>query len=173
MPYLLINQLIYFAHTQDIHHEYNEFLLISSTSLNFSRIMLCIASSMPVYWRHNDHDSVSNRQPYGCLLNRLFRRRSKKTSKFRVTGFCVGNSPGPVNSPHKGQVTRKMFPFDDVIMLDLYLLRNNHFGYILIEYHVQPPSPESHHGSNWHATKAYYPAYLAQVSLHIVFPIHI
>ena len=28
-------------------------------------------------WRHNDHDSVSNHQPHGCLLNRLFRRRSK------------------------------------------------------------------------------------------------
>ena len=24
----------------------------------------------------------------------------------------------PVNSPHKGSVTRKMFPFDDVIMVD-------------------------------------------------------
>ena len=42
--------------------------------------------------------------------------KSKKTSKLRVTGLCVGNSPGPVNSPHKGPVTRKMFPFDDVIM---------------------------------------------------------
>ena len=30
--------------------------------------------------------------------------------------FVWGNSPGPVNSPHKGPVTRKMFPFDDVIM---------------------------------------------------------
>ena len=40
----------------------------------------------------------------------------KKTSKLRVTGLCVGNSPGAVNSPHKGPVTRKMFPFDDVIM---------------------------------------------------------
>ena len=67
-------------------------------------------------WRHNDHDCVSNHQPRGCLLNRLFRRTSKKTSKLRVTGLCVGNSPGPVNSPHKGPVTRKMFPFDDVIM---------------------------------------------------------
>ena len=67
-------------------------------------------------WRHNDHDGVSNDQPHGCLLNRLFRRRSKKTSKLRVTGLCVGNSPGPVNSPHKGPVPRKMFPFDDVIM---------------------------------------------------------
>ena len=67
-------------------------------------------------WRHNGHDGVSNHQPRGCLLNRLFRRRSKKTPKLRVTGLCVGNSPGPVYSSHKGPVTRKMFPFDDVIM---------------------------------------------------------
>ena len=70
----------------------------------------------PLHWRHNDHDGVSNHQTYGCLLNRLFRRRSKKTSKLCVTDLCVGNSPGPVNSPHKGPVTRKMFPFDDVTM---------------------------------------------------------
>ena len=29
--------------------------------------------------------------------------------------FVWGIHRGPVNSPHKGQVTRKMFPFDDVI----------------------------------------------------------
>ena len=46
-------------------------------------------------WRHNDHDGVSNHQPYGCLLNRLFRRRSKKTSKLRVTGLCVGTGEFP------------------------------------------------------------------------------
>ena len=66
-------------------------------------------------WRRNGHHGVSNHQPYGRLLNRLFGRRSKKTSKLRVTGLCAGNSPGPVNSPHKGPATRKMFPFDDVI----------------------------------------------------------
>ena len=44
--------------------------------------------------RHNGHDSVSNHQPRDCLLNRLFGRRSKKTSKLRVTGLCAGNSPG-------------------------------------------------------------------------------
>ena len=73
-----------------------------------------------LHWRHNDHDSVSNHQPHGCLLNRLFRRRSKKTSKLCVTGLCAGNSPGPVNSLHKGPVTRKMFPFVDVIMICSY-----------------------------------------------------
>ena len=43
-------------------------------------------------WRHNDRDGVSNHQPHECLLNRLFRRRLKKISKFRVTGLCAGNS---------------------------------------------------------------------------------
>ena len=50
-------------------------------------------------WRHNWHDSVPNHQPYDCLLNRLFRRRSKKTSKLRVTGLCAGNSPGTGEFP--------------------------------------------------------------------------
>ena len=50
-------------------------------------------------WRHNVQDSVSNHQPHDCLLNHLFRRRSKKTSKLRVTGLCVGNSPGTGEFP--------------------------------------------------------------------------
>ena len=44
-------------------------------------------------WRHNEHNAVSNHQPYVCLLRRLFRRRSKKKSKLRATGLCAGNSP--------------------------------------------------------------------------------
>ena len=44
-------------------------------------------------WCHNGRDGVSNHQPQHCLLNRLFRSRSKKTSKLRVTGLCAGNSP--------------------------------------------------------------------------------
>ena len=46
-----------------------------------------------VQWRHNERDGVSNHQPHDCLFNRLFRQRSKKTSKLRVTGLCAGNSP--------------------------------------------------------------------------------
>ena len=45
-------------------------------------------------WRHYGRESISNHQPHRCLLNRLFRRRSKKTSKLRVTGLCAGHSPG-------------------------------------------------------------------------------
>ena len=44
-------------------------------------------------WRHNGCDGVSNHQRLDCILNRLFGRRSKKTSKLRVTDLCEGNSP--------------------------------------------------------------------------------
>ena len=44
-------------------------------------------------WRHNGRDGVSDHQPHDCLLRRLFRRRSKKTLKLRVTDLCAGNSP--------------------------------------------------------------------------------
>ena len=44
-------------------------------------------------WRHNDRDGVSNHQPHDCLLNLLFRRRSKKTSKLRLTGLMISGFP--------------------------------------------------------------------------------
>ena len=43
-------------------------------------------------WRHNECDTDSNQRRFYCLLKRLFRRKSKKTSKLRVTGLCEGNS---------------------------------------------------------------------------------
>ena len=44
--------------------------------------------------RHDGCDGIPNHQPRDCLLNRLFRCRSNKTSKLRVSGLCVGNSSG-------------------------------------------------------------------------------
>ena len=67
-------------------------------------------------WRHNEHDGLSNR----LFARPLFRCESKKATKFRVTGLVKGIHRWPVNSPHKGQVTRKMFPLDDVIVMLCY-----------------------------------------------------
>ena len=72
-------------------------------------------------WRHNGHDGASNHQPHHCLLNGLFRHRSKKTSKLCVTGLCAGIHWWPVNSPRKWPVTWKIFPFHDVIMIAIVL----------------------------------------------------
>ena len=58
-------------------------------------IYVCLnrCNDSTLQWRHNGCDSISSHQPHHCLLNRLFRRRSKKTSKLHVTGLCAGNSP--------------------------------------------------------------------------------
>ena len=82
-----------------------------------SKHFVCL-TCMPrtLQWRHNERDGVSYHRRLVYLLNRLFRRRSKKTSKLHVTGLCEGNHRWPVDSPHKGPVTRKILPFDDVIM---------------------------------------------------------
>ena len=70
----------------------------------------------PLQWRHNGRYGVSNHQPHDCLRNRLFRRRSWKHQSSASLAFVRGIHRGPVNSPHKWPVTRKMVPFDDVIM---------------------------------------------------------
>ena len=43
--------------------------------------------------------------------------KTKETSKLRITGLCERNHKWLVDSPHKGPVTRKMFPFDDFMMI--------------------------------------------------------
>ena len=70
----------------------------------------------PLQWRHNGLDSVSNHQPHHCLLSRLFGRRSKKTSKLRVTGLCAGNSPGTGQFPTQMASYAENVSIDDVIM---------------------------------------------------------
>ena len=78
--------------------------LLSLTLTVWGKVPWPLGAS-PVYtlqWSHYEPDGVSNHQPHDCLLNRLFRRRWKKTSELCVTGLCEGNSRWPVNSPPKG-----------------------------------------------------------------------
>ena len=42
-------------------------------------------------WHYNECNAISNHQCLDCLLNHLFRNRSKKTWKLHVTGLCDGN----------------------------------------------------------------------------------
>ena len=83
-------------------------------------------------WRHNEHNGVLNHRFFDYLLNRLFRHRSKKTSKPASLAFVRGN--WPMKSPHKGPVTPKMFSFDDVIMYT-----RNHSGYGLNQWEDSKP----------------------------------
>ena len=74
-------------------------MTVTTLRATVSHICKYSFSMLSLRWRHNGRDGVSNHQPHDFLLNRLFRRRSKKTSKLRVTGLCVGNSPGAGEFP--------------------------------------------------------------------------
>ena len=66
-------------------------------------MLFCVS----LLWRQNERDGVSIHQPYDCLINRLFCTRSRKHHSSASLAFVRGI--------HQS-VTRKMFPFDDVIM---------------------------------------------------------
>ena len=80
--------IIYHHATDTLRNKYNRY-----TSFKPWRLATWTVGYIPLHWRHNELDGVSNHQPNDCLLNLLFRRRSKETPKFRVTGLCAGNSP--------------------------------------------------------------------------------
>ena len=62
-------------------------------------------------WRHNERDGVSKHRRLDCLLNRLFRRRSKKNIKVPGHWPLWGEFSGDRwIVPLKGPVTWKMFP---------------------------------------------------------------
>ena len=60
-------------------------------------------------WRHNEHDSVSNHQPRGCLLDRLFRRRPKKHQSSASLAFVWGIHRDRWIPRTKGQLRGKCF----------------------------------------------------------------
>ena len=96
-----IRQTICDQGLRDIHVFQSHFTqpaIVKRFNLNSETLLEFITSMPPIsvatlQWRHNEHDGVSDHQPHDCLLNRLFRRSSKKISKLRVTGLCVWNSP--------------------------------------------------------------------------------
>ena len=72
--------------------------------------------SLSLQWRHNERDDVSNhRRLDGCST--VCSDAGKKIQQSSASlAFCRGNERWPVDFPHKGPVTRKMFPLDKVIM---------------------------------------------------------
>ena len=66
--------------------------------------------------RHNGRDSVLNRKPHDCLFNVNSDGDQRKHQRSASLAFVRGIHRWPVNSPHKWPVSRKMSPFDDVIM---------------------------------------------------------
>ena len=91
--------------------------LVEVNNTEYSPGDLLSSECTTLQWRHNGHDGVWNDQPHHRLLNRLFRRTLKKHQSSASLAFVRGIHRSPVNSPHKWPVTRKVFAFDDVIMI--------------------------------------------------------
>ena len=102
-------------------------------------------------WRHNERDGVSNHRRLHFLLNRLFRRRSMKTSRLRVTGLCQWNSPVTGEFPaQRASNTENAFIWwrHHVPPSSLPLFPPPTPCYNPISHHTTPPllsSPSPHH----------------------------
>ena len=81
-----------------------------TTTLQHTQSLLCWST---LHWLHNECDGVSNHHRLRCLLNCWFKLRSNKTSNFASLALVREIHRW---TPHKRPVTRKLFPFDDVIM---------------------------------------------------------
>ena len=81
--------------------------ILSISRNNRSQTIISASMISALQWCHNERDDVSNHQLHNCLLKRVFSRRSKKTSKLRVTGLCEWNSPVPGEFPAQGASNAK------------------------------------------------------------------
>ena len=62
-------------------------------------------------WRHDERTSLTI--VYSTVYSDANQRKHQSSASL---AFVRGIHRGPLNSPHKWPVTRKMFPFNDVIM---------------------------------------------------------
>ena len=80
------------------------------------------APSWAIFWVRNFNDVIMDKMAsqitsltivYSTVYSDADQRKHQSSASL---AFVWGIHRGPVNSPHKWPVTRKIFPFDDVIM---------------------------------------------------------
>ena len=74
---------------------------------------------IPLHWRHNEHHGIL----IPLFLFPFVQTNIKENIKVCVPGFFRGIHQWPADSPHKGPVTRKSFPSDNVIIISHHWLR--------------------------------------------------
>ena len=87
------------------------------------------------------------------VYSTVIQAHQRKLQSSASLAFVLGIHRWPVNSPHKGPVTRKMFPFDDVIMVCVLGSVSTSFEvnsiWLRQVYHTQMMT--SYHGKSFHA----------------------
>ena len=75
-----------------------------------------LSGAIAIRWRHNQRYDVLNHRRPDCLFNRLLGADQRKHQSTASLVLVSGIYRWTVDSSHKGPVTQKMIPFDDVIM---------------------------------------------------------
>ena len=96
------------SHTSTLRVSYGAFILSS----HYSDVMMGAMASQ----------ITSLTIVYSTVYSGANQRKRQSSASL---AFVRGIHRWPLNSPHKWQITRKMFPFDDVIMFGEEILRNN------------------------------------------------
>ena len=100
----------------------NQFGTIHSASTGMSQHKGGCMCNQSQRWQNHYSEVIMNAMAslitsLTIVYSNVYSGRSMKTSKLHVTGLCAGNSPVTGEFPAQRPVTRKMFPFDDVIMM--------------------------------------------------------
>ena len=93
----------------------------------------------PLQWRHNGtmaSQITSLIIVYSTVYSGADQRKHQSSASL---AFVRGIHRWPVNSPHKWSVTRKMFPFDDVIVLTcgVYMRGDSENTLYVVDWHAQ------------------------------------
>ena len=78
----------------------------------------CKPTPKPLYWCHNERDGISTWTTCVSIVCTTVCSGAdqRKYQSSAPLDFVRGIHRWPVNSPHKGPVTRKIFPYDGIIM---------------------------------------------------------
>ena len=96
---------------------YQLFLVIVSTRSFVSTLEISLIHYSDIIMGARASQITSLTIVYSTVYSDADQRKHQSSASL---AFVWGIHRGPVNSPHKWPVTRKMFPFDDVIMLPLF-----------------------------------------------------
>ena len=98
-----------------------KWLIIINVAVHWVNFLLEIISGCTSHYSDVIMGSIASQIPslkivYSSVYSGTDQRKHQSSASL---AFVRGIHWRPVNSPHKGLVTRKMFPFDDVIMFSL------------------------------------------------------
>ena len=114
--YVITSQYMFFSDVVCPYYFHNP-TVIMFLHVSFLFVFLShVTDGLTLQWRHNGCDGVSNYH-HMVVYSAVYSGADQiKHQSFASLAFVRGIHRWPVNSPHKGPVTRKMFPFDNVIV---------------------------------------------------------